>query len=404
MKLTLKQYTTVLLTFLLCGGCLEEGKIHTTVEIQVEAPAEFDGIIDFTQIDVSLFNTTSGMTYTAACDASGKATFQAEYGFYSASLQHKMPIDGVMNIFNGVASSLSVTPGEQSRFEFNMSLSVAKSSQLVFKEFYYFGCKSTTNTNYSADCYVSIYNNSDMVAYLDNLCIGMVSPMTSASASKFIKEDGSPMDVVPLDQMAWSFPGSGQDHPLLPGEDCVIAYSAINHNALHANAVDNSKADFAFWTDEFDMSSAQVQQPTLGVKYLNCMWRRTNTTRAFPITTTAKALVIFRTEGVTPRQFGDNPVNTITQPGVVSTTQLFLAVPKEWVLDGIECVTSSVKANKRLHPDVDAGYYFIDGGANGCGKAVIRKVEEVINGRVVYADSNDSKHDLETTVPTRKNL
>lgn len=397
----MKRYLYTLLSLFFMAGCLSEEKINTAVTIQTEIPAEYASIVDMSEVEMSLFNIHSGMTYKAKCDASGKAVFNVEYGFYEASLQFKQALDGIQNVFNGLLENIQLYPGEDIQSEYKMNLIVAQASQLIIKEFYYFGCKTNDNKNYTYDCYLTIYNNSDEVAYLDNLCVGMVSPMMSNSPSKFIR-NGELMDTIPLDQMAWSFPGSGTEHPIQPGEEIRIANSAINHKALHPNSVDNSKADYAFWTDEFDMSSNMVQQPTLGVKHLDCMWRRSNTTRAFPVYASAKAMILFRIPGMTPREYGNEPKHSMTQPNSTST-MLYMIVHKDWVLDGIECVTSATQANKRLNPAVDAGYYFIPNGASGCGLAVMRKVEEVVDGRVVYMDTNNSTFDLESGEPTWKN-
>jgi len=398
----MQRYLHALLALIFMVGCLSEKNTnHALVTIVAELPSEFASVVDMSEANIVLTNIQNGVSYKAKCDASGKAVFNAEYGFYEASLQYKLTVAGVMSIFNGRLENIQLYPGKDTPSEYTLNLIVAQTSQLIIKEFYYFGCKKDDNTNYSHDCYVTIYNNSDEVAYLDCLCLGMVNPMTSNSESKWKNANGELMDTIPMDQMAWSFPGNGTDYPLLPGNEVCIAYSAINHKAVHSNSIDLSKADYAFWTDEFDMSSTSVQQPALGVKYLNCMWRRSNTTKAFPIMTTAKALVLFRIPGMSPRDYGDNPVNAMLQPNSTGTL-LYLIVHKDWILDGIECVTSASQAYKRLHPAEDAGYCYIEEGT-GSSLAVIRKVEEEIDGRVVYADTNNSTEDMEKGTPTWKN-
>ncbi|WP_026207611.1 DUF4876 domain-containing protein [Butyricimonas synergistica] len=401
----MKKYIYTLLALFFMTSCLKDEKIYTGIQVQLDFPEEFADM-DRTPIVVNLRNTSNGVQYKSNCDANGIASFNAEYGFYEANFQHKhIADDGVIHIFNGRFENivLSRETEAQAATPFPMEIITATTAQVIIKEFYHFGCIGNDGKNYTYDTYLSIYNNSNKVAYLDSICIGMVTPMTSNSPSKFVYNNGVLMDSIPLDQMAWQFPGTGKDYPLQPGEECVIAYSAINHKALHPNSIDLSKADYAFWTEKFDMSSAQVQKPAIGVKHLECIWRTKENTKAFPIANAAKAMILFKIEGVTAAQYVANPKNITKAPGGTSSSLDYLRIPKQWVLDGIECVTSADKNNKRLVTRVDAGYFFIEGGAAGCGLAAIRKVEEVVDGRIIYQDTNNSTLDLETTVPSWKN-
>ena len=401
----MKKYIYTLLALFFMTSCLKDEKIYTGIQVQLDFPEEFADM-DRTPIVVNLRNTSNGVQYKSNCDANGIASFNAEYGFYEANFQHKhIADDGVIHIFNGRFENivLSRETAAQAATPFPMEIITATTAQVIIKEFYHFGCIGNDGKNYTYDTYLSIYNNSNKVAYLDSICIGMVTPMTSNSPSKFVYNNGVLMDSIPLDQMAWQFPGTGKDYPLQPGEECVIAYSAINHKALHPNSIDLSKADYAFWTEKFDMSSAQVQKPAIGVKHLECIWRTKENTKAFPIANAAKAMILFKIEGVTAAQYVANPKNITKAPGGTSSSLDYLRIPKQWVLDGIECVTSADKNNKRLVTRVDAGYFFIEGGAAGCGLAAIRKVEEVVDGRIIYQDTNNSTLDLETTVPSWKN-
>lgn len=402
----MKKYIYTLLALFFMAGCLKDEKIHTGIQVKLDFPEEFADM-DRTPIVVNLRNTSNGVQYKSNCDANGIASFNAEYGFYEANFQHKhIADDGVIHIFNGRFENivLSRETEAQAATPFPMEIITATSAQLIIKEFYHFGCIGNDGKNYTNDTYLSIYNNSNKVAYLDSICIGMVTPMNSATASKFIDKNGILLDTLALDQMAWQFPGYGKDYPLQPGEECVIAYSAINHKALHPNSIDLSKADFAFWTEKkgIDMSSAQVQKPAIGVEHLECIWRTKENTKAFPISNVAKAMILFKMEGITPEEYLKTK-GSVTKIPDATTGLDYLRIPKQWVLDGIECVTSADKNNKRLVTHVDAGYFFIEGGAAGCGLAAIRKVEEVVDGRIIYQDTNNSTLDLETTVPSWKN-
>ena len=260
------------------------------------------------------------------------------------------------------------------------------------------GCKKDDGTNYTKDAYMSIYNNSDEIAYLDSLCIGTVNPVTSSSPSNFTKPDGSLWDEIPLFMMAWQFPGTGTDYPLQPGEETIIALNAINHVDIASQSVDLSKADFAFWDPL--LTGASVPAP--GVEPLKMLWRNSGT--AFTISLTGPAMVIFKiptTVAESAQAYAEDPGNLQLDPVKPNASQKFLMIHKDWVIDGVECVTSASKANKRIPNNIDAGFTYIP--TSYLGNSVCRKVDEVVDGRTIYMDSNNSSEDFEVVPNTLKN-
>ena len=81
---------------------------------------------------------------------------------------------------------------------------------------------------YFGDQFHEIYNNSSEVLYADGLCIGVLQPSSSAE-SKWVNEDGSLMDKLPVTFQAWIIPGNGTEHPVNPGESIIIAQDGIDH-------------------------------------------------------------------------------------------------------------------------------------------------------------------------------
>lgn len=239
---------------------------------------------------------------------------------------------------------------------------------------------------------MSIYNNSDEIAYLDSLCIGTVNPVTSTSPSNFTKPDGSLWDEIPLFMMAWQFPGTGTDYPLQPGEETIIALNAINHVDIASQSVDLSKVGFAFWDPL--LTGASVPAP--GVEPLKMIWR--NSGNAFTISLTGPAMVIFKiptSEAISAQAYAEDPGNIQQDPVKPSATMKFLMIHKDWVIDGVECVTSASKANKRIPNNIDAGFTYIP--TSYLGNSVCRKVDEVVDGRTIYMDSNNSSEDFRSS-------
>lgn len=388
-----------LLTIFLFTGCLKEEKMSIGARIKVNMPEGFESTSP-EGIDVKLYSTTSGLTYSSKCDASGIASFNVEYGFYEAVAQHREKGDNTIDIFNGRMERIALTENSKDQETYTIDLTHAKLQQLIIKEIYYGSCKKDDGTNYASgkDSYISIYNNSDEVAYLDSLCVGCANPVTSGTPSNFINEDGSLWDKIPIFMMAWQFPGNGQDYPLQPGKEVIIALNAINHLEISSLSVDLSKADFAFWDPI--LTSASVPAP--GVLPLNMFWRNNGT--AYTINTTGPAMLIFKiptSEAISAQAYAQNTDNIKQDPVKPSATMKYLMIHKDWVVDGVEAVMSASKANKRIPNSVDAGFIYLP--TNNLGNSICRKVEEVVDGRTVYTDSNNSSEDFEVVPNTFKN-
>ena len=68
-------------------------------------------------------------------------------------------------------------------------------------------------------------------------------------------------------------------------------------------------------------------------------------------------------------------------------------VHKDWVIDGVECNrTEEDKRFKRLPTSVDAGMTWSLATYNS--KSVRRKAEKILDGKVIYKDSNNSTNDF----------
>lgn len=385
-----------LLVIFLFTGCLKEEKMSIGALIKVNMPEGFENTSP-EGIDVKLYSTTSGLTYTSKCDASGIATFNVEYGFYEAVAQHRERGENTIDIFNGRMERIVLSEGTKDGDTYTINLTHAKLQQLIIKEIYYASCKKDDGKNYGKDAYMSIYNNSDEIAYLDSLCIGTVNPVTSTSPSNFTKPDGSLWDEIPLFMMAWQFPGTGKDYPLQPGEETIIAVNAINHVDIASQSVDLSNIDFAFW----DMRLTAASTPSQGVEPLKMIGYTQGT--SYSISLPGPAMVIFKiptSVAISAQAYGDDPENFKPDPTKTSG-QKYLMIHKDWVIDGVECVASASKANKRIPNNIDAGFTYMP--ANYLGNSVHRKVDEIIDGRIIYMDTNNSSEDFEVVPNTLKN-
>ena len=115
-------------------------------------------------------------------------------------------------------------------------------------------------------------------------------------------------------------------------------------------------------------------------------------------------MVIFKiptTVAESAQAYAEDPGNLQLDPVKPNASQKFLMIHKDWVIDGVECVTSASKANKRIPNNIDAGFTYIP--TSYLGNSVCRKVDEVVDGRTIYMDSNNSSEDFEVVPNTLKN-
>lgn len=54
-------------------------------------------------------------------------------------------------------------------------------------------------------------------------------------------------------------PGSGQDHPVQPGESLLLALDASNHTEANPNSFDLSVADFEFYDESIRTPTFWIQ-------------------------------------------------------------------------------------------------------------------------------------------------
>ncbi len=396
-----------LLLILSLSGCLESMKdekfsdeaISSTIKIQVTMPSGYNYSVE--GLTVKLSDPSSGLVFQGETNNSGIAEIRVAYGNYIATTETKhSESGGVIYIFNGTSGKIRTTPKDPALIETSLPLNVSKSGQIVIKEFYYGGCFDIpTNKSYSKDQYFILYNNTGETAYLDSLCVGVAAPYnapTSGKLSNWVKTGTSELrDSVPLISFGWMFPGTGKDHPLLPGEQVVISLNAINHTTSISASVDLGVS--GYWAAYDAVNTRGQSTPNAGVNLLKNFWKN-GTATSWVVSTLSPALFIFTLGGKTAADFiastyTDDPVST-------STINDCLLVDKNLVIDGVECFRD-ITDTKRLRPEIDNGFIKTDG--SGQGQSVHRIVDlaatAAAGGRIVYMDTNNSSNDFVKTSP-----
>ncbi|MDD3038691.1 DUF4876 domain-containing protein [Bacteroides sp.] len=387
-------FPVFLLITLLLGACSDEETTSCGVNVQVvfsegAATESFDGI------KVVLTNKTGGTVYTSACSSAGVAAFVVEPGDYAASV-HYQTTTGV--VFNGRIESLSLLPNtDEAVRTVKLALTQAKTNALVIKEVYYDGCKGKAGEDYDFDQYITLYNNSDETIYLDGLCVAEVD-FSHGIGSPWMELDPD-MERIPAGYFTWQFPGNGQDYPLPSGAETTIATNAVNHTAGeygHQNSVNLSAVDWGFYHPTLkNVIAPDVKPMTMLLKVGTSnnsgfsMWGPTVMVFALPVSDVPAYVADPANREMEPDFWGD-------------PNEMFLMVPREWIIDCVECVSADADAGVKRVPAVLDNEPFIFSSGNYSGKSFVRKKSVATNGRSVYQDTNNSAEDMEISVPLLK--
>lgn len=379
----------VALLLLPVSSCIREIAEYNsyTVDIRVrygdEIPEEH-----YDSARVVLNNLIKNYSSTQYTNSGGEVIFHdVEPGFYTVTVTHSFGEGGVAYYLNGllnldVFSDVSDT----------VDVVVSKSNALVIKQYYYSGCLTPAGKQYTSDQFVEIYNNSAVVQYVDGLSIfEHASYALSDNYWAFLK------DTI-VGRAIWTFPGKGEDYPLLPGHSVVIARDAINHqddslgNPL--SPVNLEHADFEFWVKT--VSGDDIDGP-FAVNMIEDLFTYRGNDYVFH-TRGGSAIALIRIPGNEEERKDFIKHHLIAKPDI--PTRFYGKIPNKFVLDAVEVTWDEAHAiYKRFPVELDAGYTYVPSGSRS-GKCVRRKVKEVVNGRYIYQDTNNSTEDfLKDVIP-----
>lgn len=368
------------------SSCQKEGAKFYDVTIQVNYPDGY-GQSTASGVLVTILNTTTAEQDTARTNDSGIAEIKLAEGGYNITAG----TESDDFYFNGTTQGLFVIAGENN-FTIDLVAS-AKGGGLIFKEIYYCGSKTSTDANYNTDQFHEIYNNSDDTLYLDGLCIGILKPTpTATSVVKWQDGSGNPLDRLPITFQAMMFPGTGEDYPIYPRTSVVVAQDAIDHqtdplgNPL--SPVNLANAQFETY---LEASGNDTDIPD--ADNLIIMYTTAPSMSDWSVYTRGSAVVLFRLPtGLDWQTFVANTENFMTEPGSTSTTQYFM-IDKSYVIDAVEEVYPDEASHyKRLPVSLDAGMVYQSG--SNISKSIRRKVTMILDGKVVYQDTNNSTNDF----------
>lgn len=378
---------------LLLAGCMDTGAPYapeTLSRITVKAVYP-EGFVQRAGATVSIENVLGGISYELITGEDATAGTSLPDGLYRVGVSDR----GGDDVFNGNLDRV-VIAGKDISLE--VPLLHSKAGALVIKEIYCGGCPKTPEEGtYQSDQYVIIHNNSPVVTYLDGLCMGSIAPYNSNANNPWLSPEGALPDFLPINDAIVMIPGGGEDFPLQPGEDAVVALrGAIDHAAQYPLSVNLNKADYfvCYNTTYFPNQNYHPAPGNLIREdhYLEVVVK-TGQSNAYTLSLNSPAFVLFRPVGVDIHDY-------VQQEGAVRQTpgsSIYVSViPFDWVVDGTEVFNGGSSSNrKRLPASVDAGYVTLSETFKG--HTLMRRVDEDATGAAGYEvllDTNNSNTDL----------
>lgn len=415
------------------GGNNEIKPVPFTVNIKYDA-SKYPSVADkgVANVTITMENAATGDKVTGKTDANGDLklnavlpgtyTVQAELQLKKNEYEQQLGESTSYEIvhFGGFQEKVAVNANISSAL---VRISSGNLGDLVIKQYYYAGSDTKLGANFR-DQFIEIHNNSDQTIYADGLYLVFLEGNVNNNVANYTLPNGqynwsqtagggtaANTDYV-YSNILIKVPGNGSQYPILPGRSIVVAQTALNHkvpfNDINgagvaiqdpSKTVDLSQADFETYMGDYNLSNGKkpflwdiqnIMVPDMLVNYWsiasNDLILNVNSMLGVGILRATDAEITGWKKVAAPKA----PVGT-----------LFLQIPKKYIIDGVDITDKEQKAPKDFPSDIDASRTFIvnnAGLAEGTftGLSVIRKTKEIISGRVVLQDTNNSANDFVT--------
>lgn len=386
-QLNARVWAMFALSFVFASCSKDDAIPLTTLTVKLEVPSDYVGFKS-EEVWVKVRNMVSNRSDSVKADALGNAVLVVEQGTYQIAANTKQLVSTTVSDGGGTKSfsqevSLvglienQILVGDISAVSVKLT-PVSLSSGFVIKEVYFAGCTTPLNAKYWKDQYIEIYNNSDKVLYADGLSIAEVSHTTSLETDDWAKFNIGGVVVGTV----YTIPGAGTSYPVQPGKSIVIANVAIDHTVEIPSSVNLTKANWEWYDDnKLDVDVPEVPNLIKNFSYSATVWiMHTRGYRGYLIFQEPNMARFLETYKVTrPNASGSGTVSAIS-------------VPYASIIDAVELSNPAAFMLKAMPASVDASFTYVT--AANSGKCVRRKVDRVVDGRVVYQDTNNSAVDF----------
>ena len=348
-------------------------------------------------IRVELKSISTNAIFVDSSDTQGRAHFEVTPGIYEASVSITRQQGNSLHVLNGTTGQIVINKQRQ---VISIDLMESRISQIVIKELYNGGVLKDDGTTFMYDKSFILYNNSNTVVSLDNLCVGIVPPYNSQANSNWYGADGKlfyeDKGYIPTTDGIWFFPEVPHINPY--SQIVVNVHGAIDNTQTYPQSVNYANADYyCMYDPEHGYTNTNYYPTPADViptsHYLKAI--KIGTSNAWALSISSPALILFQTHDVSPRDFATNVSNQSYTPGAAQTDVFkVVKIPTEWIIDGLDVFSATSTGNKkRLTPMVDAGYVSL---TNQHGHTLYRNVDKETTealpenkGKLVYGYPED---------------
>lgn len=296
---------------------------------------------------------------------------------------------------SGKAENVEIT-GKEKNIGIDTYFS-ADNDDFIFEEIFFSGTLRSSGSQYYGDSYIKIYNNTDHVLYADGVAF---------CESKFkstLYFDYSP-DIRKDTMTIWSIyviPGSGKDHPVMPGHSLLICDTGIDHRTANPNSFDLSNAYFEWYDVSTQPSHMDIDSPTvpnLDKWYCYTLSFYVLHNRGF--TSFALARVPIGKEEYLKKYKYTYYYTMYLPAGTFPMQQDAYKLPNSWIIDGVNCSVEAKRLWNILPPSIDAGWTHvgtIDHDKTRYFRSIRRKMMYLnADGTMHLQDTNNSTEDFNT--------
>jgi len=359
---------------------------YSGIKVELNVP---QGINNPTLSDIVLTfkEANTGIETKAALNEAGNLDRELPTGSYTVTLEGKIAyeqeersiVEKVKSYKDGIALM-----GQNQIINLDLFL-VNENASFVIKEIFFTGTQTPENKAYNGDKYFIIYNNSDDTLYADRLIVSQSTFLTTTKREytpNVMNEAFTTTDI-------FMVPGNGEDYPVAPGQQILIASNAIDHTEGNPNSFDLKNADFEMQL----LSSINVDNPEV-TNMVTIAGSMTMHNRGFTSYVLARL-----PESVNVDDFKTEHYYTYSYlNGTRIVTSNAYKIPNNYILDAVNLTVPAKFEWIVTSPQLDMGWTYcgkVDQDVTRFGKSVLRKVLTTNpDGRVIYQDTNNSTADF----------
>lgn len=371
----------VIVAFVGCSSDDSSGDTKPqTFQIEIQATDASNSIEDFAGFAYEIYNQNTSKTTKGTLDASGKASLPLEVGNYNFTVEKEEV---------GFGSKLNVAINSDQVVVIPIELIKQTLEGLVISELFTAG--EGAEDEYGeyvelSDQYVVIHNNSNQVKYLDGVSYAITNHWNKFPYNELIEK--ALQENAVFADLVYTFPGTGKDYPIQPGQEMVLARSArdFSEGGTNKDAADLSGVNF-----EIVMPSGDTDNPNVPNMIIN------GTTRVdlLGYGVGYAPAFLFKQEGDLT-EFLTN--NSEVVEGMLGSKTIF-KIPSDIIIDGVETGQVDQVRYKSLTNVVDRGFITVTD--TGTREVYVRKLKTTQTDKKEYVDTNNATTDFEIKVGQR---